>query len=184
MSHGTGSAPARIVLVGFMASGKSTIGPLLARRLGWSFVDIDAEVARRTGLPPAVLIRERGEPAFRQLEGRLTAETIQREGVVVAPGGGWVTRPGAADKLPPRTVRVWLRVGIDEALRRAARDATDRPLLGPPEGRLERAAALLRDREPLYAAAEVVVDVNRRDPARIVDEIVGRLDLDREANER
>ncbi|MEJ2503697.1 MAG: shikimate kinase [Gemmatimonadota bacterium] len=172
MSHGPVPGIDRIVLVGFMASGKSTVGRLLARRLGWSFLDFDETIRDRTGRDAGTLIRTRGEAAFRALEAELTHEAAGLTAVVLAPGGGWVTQPGLADLLGPGTVRVWLRVSAAEAVRRADAEGRDRPLLGPAAGRLERAAELIRRREPLYSAAELAVDVDGKDPEAVVEAIV------------
>lgn len=167
-----------------MASGKSTVGALLAERLGWGFVDFDRRILERTGRSAGELIRERGEAEFRELERSVTEEVAGTERVVLAPGGGWVTRPELMERLGADTIRVWLRVTPDEALRRAASDDTDRPLLGPLAGRRERVEALLRTREPLYDRAEIVVDVDGRTPEQVADEILRRLSADGEDDER
>jgi shikimate kinase len=160
-----------------MASGKSTVGPILAERLGWDFVDFDDVIARREGRSPGRLIREEGEPAFRALEARITAEHGDRRGVVLAPGGGWAMAPELAASLGPGTVRVWLRVSPEEAVRRAESEGTDRPLMGPPEGRVERMTRLLERRMERYAAAELSVDVDELQPGAVADAIVRRLGL-------
>ncbi len=187
MSHGRDPGPDAIVLVGFMAAGKSTVGRLLAERLDWKLVDFDQRIHDRTGLTAGGIIRDRGEEAFRALEAEVTAEVAAEVAtstrVVLAPGGGWVTRPELAGLLGERTATVWLRITPEEAVRRAESDAADRPLLGPPAGRRERAAALLRSREPLYERAEVVVDVDDREPAVVVDEILRRLGLEKVSRE-
>jgi shikimate kinase len=167
------------VLVGFVAAGKSTVGRLLAARLGWDLVDFDDRVRERTGLAPGALIRERGEPALREVEAALTAELADARDVVLVPGGGWGARPEMASSLGPGTVRVWLRLSAAEAVRRAAADGVDRPLLGDAEdhaGRLRTAGSLLAARTWHYAAAEEVVDVEEKEPAAVVDEILERLD--------
>lgn len=184
MSYGPDPTPGTIVLVGFMAAGKSTVGRLLARRLGWEFVDFDQRILDRTGLTAGELIRQRGEEAFRKMEAEVTMEVAGLTRVVLAPGGGWVTRPELAGRLGEGAVRIWLRVTPDEVLRRAALDPVDRPLLGPPEGRRERVVELLRSRTPLYEPAEEVVDVDDREPAVVVEEIIRRLGLDQESDER
>ncbi len=184
MSHGRDPTFGRIVLVGFMAAGKSTVGPRLAQRLDWDFVDFDRRIEERTGSSPGALIRERGELAFRRLEAELTEEFAGVTRVVLAPGGGWVTRPELLERLGPDTVRVWLRVSVSEALRRAGADEADRPLLGPAEGRAGRAEALLREREPLYERAEVVVNVDGREPDAVVEEILRQLAPGGEDDER
>lgn len=163
------------MFVGFMAAGKTTIGRLVADRLGWEFVDLDERIMERAGRNPGAIIRDRGEAAFRHLEAEVTRELASRRRVVLAPGGGWGADPSRAALLGPGTVRVWLRIDAAEAVRRAEREGIDRPLLGEPEGRVERAEALLRSRETSYAAAEYVVDVNSREPGAVADEIVRRL---------
>jgi shikimate kinase len=178
MSHGSAPHPHRIVLVGFMAAGKTTVGRMLADRLGWTFVDFDDEIRTRTGSDAGTIIRTRGEPELRALEAELTGAFAGVDGVVLAPGGGWVTQPGLSVRLGPGTVRVWLRVSPSEAVRRAEAEGLDRPLLGPPAGRLERAAELARRREPLYAVAELTVDVDGKAPAAVAEEIVHRLELE------
>ena len=183
MSHGRDPGVARIVLIGFMAAGKSTVGRALADRLHWDFVDFDARIEARAGAAPGAIIRERGEPAFRSLEAELTDEVAGRSRVVLAPGGGWVTETSLADRLGSGTVRVWLRISAAEAVRRAARSGVDRPLLGEPGGQLARARRLLREREPLYARAELAVDVDGKEPDAVVEEIVRRLALNREDDE-
>lgn len=182
MSHGDVPTPDRIVLVGFMAAGKTTVGRRLAARLGWRFVDFDAAISERTGRSPAALIREDGEARLRLEEARLTDEMAACRETVLAPGGGWMTRPEVVDRLGPGTVLVWLRLSAAEAVRRAEADpaAGDRPLLGPPDGRRIRAAALLRSREPQYSAAAVAVDVEGKEVDAIVGEILRRLGFHRE----
>lgn len=178
MSHGRDPAPSRIVLVGFMAAGKSVVGRILARRLGWRFVDLDDAIRERTGRTPGAIIREEGEAAFRTLEAEATAALADREQLVLAPGGGWVTRPDLAQSLGPGTATVWLRVGPAEAVRRAETDGTDRPLMGPPEGRVERMARLLREREPHYRRAQLSIDTDGTEPGNVAEEIIRRLGLD------
>lgn len=175
--HGGVPDPERIVLVGFMAAGKSTVGRILAQRLGWTFVDFDDAIEERVGRAPGDVIREDGEPVFRSLEAEITADLADRRHVVLAPGGGWAVQPGLAESLGPGTVRVWLRVSPEEAVRRAESDPADRPLLGPEEGRVERMARLLDGRTARYEQADLAVDVDERTPESVADEIVRRLGL-------
>lgn len=170
--------------MGFMGAGKTTIGRILAARLDWPFVDIDERIRARTGRTPGELIRDRGEAAFRELEAEATAELAGEPRLVLAPGGGWVTRPEAAETLGAGAVRVWIRVEVDELLRRVEKDRADRPLLGPEAGRRERILTLLRSREPLYGRAELVVEGTDREPDAVAEEILRRLDLVREGDER
>jgi shikimate kinase len=178
-----------------MAAGKSTVGRLLADELGWEFVDFDDLVRGRTGLPAGSLIRERGEASLRALESELTDELAGRRDVVLAPGGGWATRPELSGRLGPGTVRIWLRVSAAEAVRRASVQGEDRPLLGHGDDEgvgdeadgdesLRRAEALLAEREPLYAAAEAVVDVDGKEPETVALEILRHTGLKQGDDER
>lgn len=163
----------RVVLVGFMTAGKSTVGRLLAERLGWRFVDFDPEIERRAGKPIHAIFEDEGEAEFRRHEARLTAELAGSASVVLAPGGGWVTQRELVDRLRPGSIMIWLRVGRDEALRRARADATVRPLLaGADPAAAER---LLEERERHYARADWTVDVDDRVPADVAEHLSERL---------
>lgn len=160
----------RIVLVGLPGSGKSTVGPLLATRLGWVFLDFDDEVVRRSGRTVARLFQEEGEAAFRAMEAELTAELSSRTNVVLAPGGGWAAQPGLLESLPEDTAVIWLRVTPGEAIRRLRGSRVERPLLAgaDPLGALR---ALQEQRQHRYARADLTLDVDDRDAAKIVDSI-------------
>lgn len=180
----------RLVLVGFMGSGKSTVGPLLARRLGWRFADLDAEVERRAGRTVPEIFREQGEAAFRELERRAAEDLLVREELVLATGGGWGAAEGSISGLDEETLVVWLRISAGEAIRRARREAelrgaegkvagagSLRPLLDTPDP-LGAAQRLLALREPLYRRAALHVDTRDRDPEDIAREIVAELNSD------
>ncbi|HEX7052122.1 MAG TPA: shikimate kinase [Longimicrobiales bacterium] len=161
----------RLILVGFMAAGKSTVGRRLADLLGWVFIDFDEEIERRTGISIPEIFRLRGEPAFRALEAELTEEVAGIEHAVLAPGGGWITQPELLDAFGPETLVVWLRISPAEAVRRASRTLSHRPLLASAPDPIAAARTLIREREPLYRLADVVVDVDGRDPEELAEEI-------------
>ncbi|NJD17895.1 MAG: hypothetical protein FIA95_01215, partial [Gemmatimonadetes bacterium] len=147
----------RIVLVGFMGSGKSSVGRLLARRLGWDFVDLDVCVERSEGRSVAAIFSESGEASFRLAEGREGERMLARDRIVLATGGGWAVQPGRMESLPEGTVSVWLRVSAEEAVRRARPRSGKRPLLAGPDP-LGAARELLRHRERGYAQAGLEED--------------------------
>jgi len=163
----------RIVLVGFMAAGKSTVGKHLARALGWDFHDLDEVVELREGRTVAVIFAESGEAHFREVEARVTEEYLQRERVVLATGGGWAAQPGRLQSLPDGTLSIWLKVSSEEAVRRAGQGG-DRPLLEASD-RSEAAAALLRQRASRYAAADVEVDTEGRRAEDVSAQILARI---------
>jgi shikimate kinase len=157
-----------IVLVGAPGSGKSTVGAALAEQLGVAFLDVDAVIVDRVGKPIAEIFADDGEPVFRAIEEQVTAEVLDRSGVV-ALGGGAVLSPRTRTALRGRRV-VWLRVGLSAALKRVGLDTARPLLLGNVRGRL---LALLNERAPLYAeVATEVVDTDDRSPADVAEQIV------------
>jgi shikimate kinase len=157
------------VLVGLPGAGKSTVGRMLASRLGWTFTDIDEEIVDRTGATVPELFT-RGEAAFRELEARLTAELSSLTHTVLAPGGGWAAQPGSLEALPAGTPVVWLRVSPDEALRRLRGSPIPRPLLAGADP-LAVLHELAQQRTERYARADLIVDVDGRAAAEIAEEI-------------
>ncbi len=173
-----------VLLIGMMGAGKSTVGRLVAERLGWPFVDTDAEVERSVGMPVAEIFAARGEAGFRTEEAAVTASVLAgAERSVVSVGGGAVLDPGTRTALRGAGTVVWLRARPDTLTRRVGK-GRNRPLLsddgdGP-------AAALARidgQRRALYGelAAEVI-DVDDLSPdavARRVLAVVGAATEDR-----
>ena len=160
----------RVVLVGFMASGKTAVGAELARRLGWAHVDLDREIERRAGRAVAEIFAGEGEAAFRRMEAEATAEVARRSGVVLSPGGGWITHPALLDSLGPGTLAVWLVVSPEEAVRRAGAVPGERPLLAVPDP-LGAARRLLEQRTPLYARAGLAVETEGATPEGVAEQI-------------
>ncbi|MBT8477465.1 MAG: shikimate kinase [Gemmatimonadetes bacterium] len=162
-----------IVLVGLSGAGKTAVGRLLAERLVWTFVDLDAEVERRAACTIAELFQRDGERAFRDLEAQVTRSIPVDPRTIVSTGGGWMARPELRDTWP-HAVRVWLRVEPDGAMSRLARERLTRPLLAGPdlEAELRR---LLGDRLPAYRLAEIAVETDGLTPAAVVDAILDRL---------
>lgn len=164
----------RIVLVGLPGSGKSTVGPLLARSLGFDFIDVDAAVEREAGLDIPAIFRLHGEAGFRELEREAVRRIVRAEDVVIAPGGGWAAEAGAIDGLPPGCMVVWLQVSPGEAARRLEGDSVGRPLLEA-EDLVARIAELESDRLLSYSAAGIVVETDARSPEAVAAEVATRL---------
>jgi shikimate kinase len=163
--------PPRVVLVGFMGSGKSSVGRLLARRLGYRFEDMDRRIEERAGRSVEAIFRDDGEEAFREME-REEARALSRLGErVVAAGGGAFTRHETRALLQEGALTVWLRCDLDRILARVPADGS-RPLAG------NRAImrALLAEREPSYRMADVAVDASSGTPREVADRIVGLIE--------
>lgn len=158
-----------IALVGFMGAGKSTVGVLLAARLGVPFLDSDAVIERRAGRPISDIFATEGEAAFRQLEHDTVTGLLRGEDAVLALGGGAATHPGTRRALRAVTV-VYLHVDYQIALRRLGGDR-GRPLLRRPD--LEQRYL---DRLPVYReVATVAVDTDTSGPGAVCREVLARL---------
>lgn len=147
-----------LVLIGYMGTGKTTVGRQCARALGFRFVDTDKTVERRAGRSISQVFAEDGEPMFRQMEKEAIREAALRVHVVIATGGGAVLDADNVRALRSSGVVVWLCVGAEEIARRC-RGRTTRPLLADAPDLLERVRVMLAEREPYYrAAADAVVE--------------------------
>lgn len=160
----------RIVLVGFMGAGKSSVGRALASQLSWRFEDLDEVVVKRSGRTIETWFRDMGEDAFRAEEDAVAQELLGEIRLVLASGGGWATRPRRLTELPPGTVSIWLDVDADEAVRRIEADSVLRPLLDGPEPQ-EEARRLLDSRRDACDSADVRVDTN----GRSVEDVTSRI---------
>ena len=145
-----------IVLVGMMGVGKSSIGRRLAVRLGIPFVDADAEIEKAAGMSIAEIFARHGEADFRSGEARVIARLLDGGPQVLATGGGAVMNANTRNAIRAKGVSVWLKADVDVLLRRINKRKNDRPLLqtADPEQTLR---ALLAEREPVYAQADLTV---------------------------
>ncbi len=157
-----------IYLLGFMGSGKSTIGALLARELGWPFIDLDEVIEAGQGLSIVEIFDAAGEPFFRQVEHAALAEVSKAEPAVVALGGGtFVQQPNLDLILETGGTTVWLDCSLEELRRRCA-GMLNRPLFRDPES----FTRLFHQRLPYYQMAEHRVATDGRDLREVVEQIL------------
>ncbi|HET6274929.1 MAG TPA: shikimate kinase [Candidatus Cybelea sp.] len=160
-----------MALAGFMASGKSTIGRKLARKLSCAFVDTDALVVRAHGPIPAIFDRE-GEPGFRRYETAALACALEDFPTnVIALGGGTLTVAENRRLLRAQAHCIFIRVSPEQIFARVRRGRGARPLLGATPT-LEQIRELYAQRMPQYAKADLVIDAARRSDAQVITEII------------
>jgi shikimate kinase len=165
------SAPIRrIVLTGFMGSGKTTVGPLLAKRLGWRFVDADDVIVAETGMPITDFFARHGEPAFREQERATIARLAGEDAVVLALGGGAIETTAIRNLLlnAPGTLVANLDVKLETTLARCGGTEHTRPVLADQanlRARYER-------RLPLYRMAHVSIVADTLTPQDVVEAVL------------
>ncbi|MEP7352479.1 MAG: shikimate kinase [Acidobacteriota bacterium] len=156
-----------IYLVGFMGSGKSTVGRALADELGWKFVDLDEEIERREATAISKIFETRGEPEFREIETKVLREQVRAVETgrphVIALGGGTFQREVNVDLLVNHGVTIWLDCPLDRIEERLA-GFTHRPLARDPQKLRE----LFDARRSGYAHADYRVDCDHHDPMAVV----------------
>ena len=163
-----------IFIVGMMGAGKSAVGRQLAARLRLSFFDSDHEIQARTGVSIPVIFEVEGEAGFRRREEQVLDELSQRDGIVVATGGGAVLSALTRARLKPRGLTIYLHAKAHDLWLRTRNDR-NRPLLdcADPRKRLED---LLLVRDPLYReVADLVVETGRPSVTRLVDALALQL---------
>jgi shikimate kinase len=160
-----------IVLVGMMGVGKSSIGRRLATRLGIPFVDADAEIEKAAGMSIIDIFAHRGEADFRSGEARVIGRLLDGGPQVLAAGGGAFMNDVTREAIREKGVSIWLKADLDVLLRRISKRRDERPLLqtGDPEATLR---ALLIEREPTYAQADLTVHSREVAHDAIVADIV------------
>ena len=164
-----------LILIGYRATGKTTLARLLAQRLGWDWIDADVEIERRAGKSIARIFAEQGEPAFRDLEAEVIADLCSRPHLVVAAGGGAPLREENRRAMRKSGHVVWLTATPETILARMTGDATTadrRPGLTnlPPRAEIVH---LLSRREPIYReSAHLIVDTEGKSPEQLTAELL------------
>ena len=159
-----------ITLTGFMGSGKTTVGKVLADFLGCPFMDLDDLVVKKAGKSIPDIFAQDGEPAFRELEAQVLRKTVAKYAestAVLALGGGAVLAPASAALLREKTVCIYLRATLETLLARLAGETAGRPLADA------SLADRLASREPIYEkTAHVIIDTDGLSPDEVADEII------------
>lgn len=152
-----------------MASGKTTVGRLLATYLTWEFVDTDGEIEKLVSSPIPAIFAQKGEAYFRQVEKEIIARVAMASRKVIATGGGAILDPENRARLWADNKVVWLKIPLDTVWQRTAGDDS-RPLLKG--STREQVEALFKQREPYYALAHLHVEVEGKSPGQIAQEIL------------
>lgn len=162
-----------VALVGMMGAGKSSVGRRLAARLDVPFKDADAEIETAAGCTISEIFERYGEPAFRDGERRVIARLLSEAPHVLATGGGAFMDAKTRENVKQSSVSVWIKAPIEILLQRVKR-RDNRPLLktGDPKETLTR---LLKEREPVYAEADLTIESEEGPHARAVDRIIAAL---------
>jgi shikimate kinase len=164
------SADTNLYLVGFMGTGKTTVGRAAAVRLGFTFLDSDHEIERLQRRTVAQIFAEQGEAAFRQMERAFIEDGHPPKGQVVSCGGGLVVQPGMLALLKTKGVVICLHASVETILRRTA-GSRHRPLLDAPDPS-ERVRMLYAEREPIYRQAGAIILTDNRSQSDVVQHVL------------
>jgi shikimate kinase len=162
--------PRRIVLTGFMGSGKTTVGPLLAQQLGWQFIDVDDVIEAEAGCTIAEIFQRHGEEQFREREHAVIARLAATDGLMLALGGGAIETAATRELLlsAPGTLLVHLEVALETALARCQGTEGTRPILADRANLESRYARRL----PLYRTAHVSIAVDALTPDEVAQAVL------------
>ena len=164
-----------IALVGFMGTGKTDVGRLLAEKLGKDFIEVDELIEQRAGKTIPEIFQQDGEIAFRELEIEATREAAAKKNAVIACGGGVVLNQINVDRLREHSVIVYLTASPEAIIQRTSSDTDERPLLVA-EDKASRVEKLLNFRRPFYErAADITVNTSELDVAGVAGQIITEL---------
>jgi XRE family aerobic/anaerobic benzoate catabolism transcriptional regulator len=166
----------KIALIGLRGAGKTTLGALLAKRLGYPFVELDKEIEEEAKAPLAAIFDLYGQPAFRRLERRCLDRVIARHPrAVIATGGGIVSDPATFERLLSQCYTIWLRASPSDHMERVIAQGDMRPMADNREAMADL-RRILKGRDALYSKADAHVDTSGRTIPESLDSIVTALD--------
>ncbi len=176
------SRPIRIYLNGFMGSGKSTVGPLLASKLGWSFVDLDDRIISTIEMPISRYFKEAGEAAFRVVEKEELVSTMELQKYVVAVGGGALCNQHNLDWALQHGIVVYLEIPTEALIKRLKDEFVTRPMLRGEDGQMlddfslsQRISGLLETRRPFYEQSHLIINTKGKSAGITAKKIVEEL---------
>lgn len=162
-----------VVLVGMMGAGKTSVGRLLAQKLGLPFIDADSEIEQAAQATISEIFERDGEAVFRSGERRVIARLLEGPLCVLATGGGAFMSDETRGKIHERAISIWLRAELDLLVRRVGR-RRDRPLLNTGNPR-DTLAKLLEVRSPIYGEADITVESGDQAPEQVAEAVIAAL---------
>jgi shikimate kinase len=160
-----------VYLIGFMGSGKSTVGKILAEKLNMNFIDIDKLIEEKEGMKIKDIFEQKGEGYFRELERKQIEAIVNQERLVVSTGGGLGANLDNMNLMKKNGDVVWLDVSLNTVLDRLKNDQ-DRPLLKQPTEKIKQ---LFEERKNVYRLANIRINADKKTPSQIVEEILTKI---------
>lgn len=164
-----------VVLIGYRGTGKSTVGKIVAARLGLKVLSTDAEIVKSAGQTVPQIVEQQGWDFFRDLESKICQDLAGKDGLVIDTGGGAVLRPQNVEVLKRTGKLFWLTASVETIGKRIGSD-TQRPSLTGTKSFIDEIQDVLRERTPKYhAAADHVIETEGKSVTQVADEILARL---------
>ncbi|MBH0201710.1 MAG: shikimate kinase [Nitrospira sp.] len=164
-----------VVLIGYRGTGKSTVGKIVAARLGRELFSTDAEIVKFTAQTIPQIVEQRGWESFRDLESKICQDLAVRDGLVIDTGGGAILRSQNVEVLKRTGKLFWLTASVETIAKRIGSD-TQRPSLTGTKSFIDEIQDVLRERTPKYqAAADYIIGTDGRSATQVADEILSRL---------
>ena len=166
-----------IYMMGFMGTGKTTIGKALAEKLNRNFIDMDMEIELYEGMSINEIFEEKGEDYFREIETKVLKEIAEKDNLVVSTGGGSIVTHGNLEIVKNSGTLITLMASPEEILKRVSKN-NDRPLLNV-ENPLDTIKRLLFERAPFYIKADYIIETTEKNIDEVLNEILEKLNADK-----
>jgi shikimate kinase len=164
----------RIYLIGYMGSGKTTVGQLLARKLNFSFIDLDSYIENRTFKKISEIFAEQGETGFREIEHKMLREVSEMENVIISTGGGAACFLNNMDLMNSAGETIYLHLSVDGLVKRLENAKQNRPLIKDKtsEELADFIQSMLQTREKYYTQAKYIIQNENKSAEEVVSEII------------